>query len=278
MSRRYRRAAAHAAIYLLAVAVLLLFLAPLAWLVAISFKSRGDIFVWPPKIVDFTPTLANYRQLFAPRSHFGLSLLNSAVAAAVSTALALAIGLTAAYALVGRRLAHGRAVGWWLLFFRMMPPISLVLPYYLLFRQLGLLGSLGAIAVTHFVFSLAIVVWMMRGAFAGLPGEIEEAARIDGCTSWQVFCRIALPLSKASIAASAIFAALTSWNEFLFAVILSRPASQTVPVAVSTYVGDVYISWGELAAATVVGLLPALALAFVGQRWLLVGLAPGAIK
>jgi multiple sugar transport system permease protein len=165
-----------------------------------------------------------------------------------------------------------------MLTFRMLPPVALVLPYYFVFRQAGLLGSLWAIGLTHAVFSIAIVIWMMKAYFETLPREIEEAARIDGASTWQVFTRIALPLSHAAVAAAAIFSFLTSWNEFLFAVILSRPQTQTVPVAVASFVGEVYVSWGELAAATVLGLLPALALVFVSQRFLLVGIAPGGVK
>jgi multiple sugar transport system permease protein len=265
-------------IYAAAVAVLLAFLAPIAWVVQISFKTRAQIFVWPPTIFAFAPTLENYRGLFAPGSHFARTLGNSLVAALAATALALAVALPAAYALVGARLRGAGTVRWGIMLFRMMPPVALLLPYYLMARQTGLLGSLGSIAIAHFAFSLAVTAWMMRDAFEAIPTEIEEAARIDGCTHWQVFARIALPLTRASIAASSIFALLTSWNEFLFAVALSRPDTQTVPVAVSAFVGDIYVSWGQLAAATVIGVLPALALAFVGQRWLLAGMAPGAFK
>ncbi len=274
MRRRLRRVLIYAA----AIAVLAAFLLPIAWVVEISFKTRAQIFVWPPRVLDFAPTLENYRVLFQPGSGFVRALGNSVMVALSSTAIALALALPASYALAGRRLRHAATLGWGILLFRMMPPIALLLPYYLLFRELGLLGSLAAITIAHVVFSFAIIAWMMRAAFESLPGEIEEAARIDGASNFQVFARIALPLTKASIAASAIFAMLTSWNEFLFAVTLSRPQTQTVPVAVSGFVGDVYVSWGQLAAATVIGILPALALAFAGQRWLLAGMAPGAVK
>ena len=277
-SRRWRRQARVALVYAVAVLVLLIFLAPIGWMVDISFKTRAQIFAWPPHILAFTPTFTNYRALFVAGSAFPRFILNSVLVAAGSTALALAVGLPAAYALVGRRLPGAAALRSGVLLFRMMPPVALLLPYYLMFRAAGLLGHLAAIAIAHFTFSIAIVVWMMRGTFEGLPVEVEEAARIDGATPGQVFRHIAVPMARAAIAAAAIFAALTSWNEFLFAVTLSRPATQTVPVAVATFVGDVYVSWGQLAAATVVGLLPALALAFVGQRWLLAGMAPGAVK
>jgi multiple sugar transport system permease protein len=258
--------------------VLLGFLAPIAWMLNVSFKTRAQIFAWPPEVFAFTPTLENYYGLVTGRAAFPRYVLNSVLVALSSTALALMVGLPAAYALVGRRLRWAGGMRSGVLLFRMIPPVALLLPYYLMFRQVGLVGNPASIAISHFTFSIAIVVWMMRGAFASLPAAVEEAARVDGATPRQVFWFVALPMTRAAIAASAIFAILTSWNEFLFAVTLSRVQSQTVPVAVAGFVGDVYVSWGQLAAATVVGLLPALALAFLGQRWLLVGMGPGAVK
>lgn len=265
-------------IYAAALAVLLVFLAPICWIVVISLKTRAQIFAWPPAIIGFSPTLDNYRVLLAAGSGFPRAIANSLIVAAASTAMALAVGLPAAYALVGSRLQRAGAARAGVLLFRMIPPIALLLPFYLLFRQTGLLGTTASVAIAHFTFSIAIVVWMMRGSFESLPTEVEEAGRIDGATPRQVFWHIALPMTRAAVAASAIFALLTSWNEFLFAVTLSRLQTQTIPVAVAGFVGDVYVSWGQLAAATVLGLLPALALAFVGQRWLLIGMAPGAVK
>ena len=267
-----------AAIYAAALAVLVVFLSPIAWMVVISLKTRAQIYSWPPQVFGFAPTLDNYRALLSPSSHFPHFLLDSVLVAAAATFLALVVGLPTAYALAGRRLRFAAAGRGLALIVRMLPPVSLLLPYYLLFRQTGLLGSLGSIAIAHFTFCIAIVVWMMRTAFEAVPVEVEEAGRMDGASAWQVFLFLALPMTKAGIAASAIFALLTSWNEFLFAVTLSRADTQTMPVAVSGFVGDVYVSWGQLAAATVLGLLPALLLAFAGQRWLLAGMAPGAVK
>ena len=264
--------------YAAALAVLAAFLSPIAWMVVISFKTRAQIYAWPPQVIGFTPTLDNYRALFAATSMFPRFLLNSVVVAAGATGLALLVGLPAAYALAGPRIRSAPALRSVVLMVRMLPPVALLLPYYLLFRVTGMLGTLASMAVAHFTFCIAIVVWMMRTTFEAMPAEVEEAGRIDGATAWQVFLHLALPMTKAGIAASAIFAMLTSWNEFLFAVTLSRPDTQTMPVAVAAFVGDVYVSWGQLAAATVVGLLPALLLAFAGQRWLLAGMAPGAVK
>ena len=267
-----------AAIYAASIAVLAAFLSPIAWMVVISLKTRAQIYTWPPQVIGFSPTLENYRALLSPGSRFLHFLLNSVLVAGGATVLALVVGLPAAYALAGRRLRFGGVGRGVALMVRMLPPVGLLLPYYLLFRQTGLLGSLASMAIAHFTFCIAIVVWMMRTAFEAVPVEVEEAGRMDGASAWQVFMFVALPMTKAGIAASAIFALLTSWNEFLFAVTLSRADTQTMPVAVAGFVGDVYVSWGQLAAATVIGLLPALLLAFAGQRWLLAGMAPGAVK
>ena len=267
-----------AAIYAASLAVLAAFLGPIAWIVVISFKTRAQIYTWPPQVMGFTPTLDNYCALFAATSSFPRFLLNSVVVAAGATGLALIVGLPAAYALAGARVRSAPALRKVVLMVRMLPPVALLLPYYLLFRVTGTLGTLASMAVAHFTFCITIVVWMMRTAFEAVPAEVEEAARMDGAKAWRVFLHVALPMTRAGTAAAAIFALLTSWNEFLFAVTLSRPDTQTMPVAVSAFVGDVYVSWGQLAAATVVGLLPALLLAFAGQRWLLAGMAPGAVK
>ncbi|MEO7241785.1 MAG: carbohydrate ABC transporter permease, partial [Variovorax sp.] len=233
---------------------------------------------WPPSVFDFAPTLSNYANVLSGSSKFVSFIGNSGIVAGVSTAIALTIGTLGAYGLSGRRKRKSVAMSYWMLSFRMMPPVALVIPYYVLFQQTGLLGHLGAVALTHSVFSVAIVLWMTKSFFDEIPPEIEEAALIDGANDWQVFRLVVMPIAMAALAASAIFAFITSWNEFLFAVILSKSNTYTVPVAISTFVGEVYVSWGELAAATILAILPALLIAFLGQRYLLVGLAPGSVK
>jgi multiple sugar transport system permease protein len=272
------RVVKYGAIYLGSLSVLAVFLFPIAWMVAMSFKTRLDIFTWPPKIFSFSPTLDNYRNVLSGSSSFLQFVLNSVEIAAIATLIAVAFGVTAAFALAKQRVGSSKALSFLLLSFRMMPPVALILPYYLLFRTTGLLGTIPAIAITHAVFSIAIVIWMMRAFFEEVPSEIEEAATIDGATPWQVFSRVTLPMSRPAIAAATIFALMTSWNEFIFAVVLSNTQSRTVPVAISSFIGEVYVSWGELAAATTIGMVPTLILAFIGQRYLLYGLTFGGIK
>lgn len=261
-----------------ALGILAVFLLPLVWLVLLSFKSRLEIFAWPPRFFGFTPTIENYAAVLGGARSFLPALSNSLLVALLATALSLLAGVTAGFALAKRRVGGARMMGLALLFFRMMPPVALLLPYYLMFRGAGMLGTLTATALAHAVFAVAIVLWMLRDAFGELPGEIEEAATVDGCTTWQMFRYVSLPLVRPALTASAIFAFMTSWNEFIFAATLSDSRTRTIPVAVSAYLGDAYVSWGELAAATTLGMLPALALAFFGQRYLVRGLTAGAFK
>ena len=184
-------------VYAAALMVLAAFLAPIGWMLLMSLKTRAQIYAWPPLFFGFTPTLDNYRALFAAGSSFGHYLLNSVIVAMAATVLALLVGLPAAYALVGQRLRWGGTMRSGVLLFRMLPPVALLLPYYLMFRAAGLLGDLSAIAIAHFTFCIAITVWMMRASFAAVPGEIEEAGRIDGATVWQIFRLLALPMVKA---------------------------------------------------------------------------------
>ncbi|MCB1497814.1 MAG: carbohydrate ABC transporter permease [Bauldia sp.] len=276
--RPLSRVARRGAVYLGSLVVLAAFLFPIAWMVAMSFKTRLDIFTWPPKVFSFTPTLENYEKVLFGSKSFLHYVANSVEIAAIATLIAVAFGVTTAFALAKGRVGNSKALGFLLLSFRMMPPVALLLPYYLLFRSTGLLGTIPAIAITHAVFSIAIVIWMMRAFFEEVPNEIEEAATIDGATPWQVFIRITLPMSRPAIAAATIFALMTSWNEFVFAVVLSNTQTRTVPVAISSFVGEVYVSWGELAAATTIGMVPTLILAFIGQRYLLYGLTFGGVK
>jgi multiple sugar transport system permease protein len=278
----WRRMIGNGIAYLACVIVALVFLAPILWVINLSLKTRVDIFAWPPTVLFFNPTLANYRAVFEPSGHFVGVLVNSVFVALLSTAVAVTAGACAAFAMSGRRARDGqrgaRSLALWMLVFRMIPPVALVIPYYVVFKYLGLIGTRTALVTSHSAFALAVVVWVIKNFFDEIPPEIEEAAIIDGASSLQVFLRVVIPISKAVLAASCIFAFLTSWNEFLFVSLLSSVASQTLPVAVSGFINEVYTSWGELAAATVVGIAPALLFSFFGQRFLLAGLAPGAVK
>ena len=182
-----RRAFGNGIVYATCGLVLLLFLAPILWVLVISFKLRRDIFTWPPSVTDFTPTLANYANVLSGSGKFVAFIGNSVIVALASTAIALTVGTLGAYGLSGRRRPKSVATSYWMLSFRMMPPVALLIPYYVLFQQAGLLGHLGAIALSHSVFSVAIVLWMTKSFFDEIPSEIEEAALMDGASDWRCF-------------------------------------------------------------------------------------------
>src|SRR5271170_4696837 len=184
--------------YVASLVVAFVFMAPILWFINLSLKTRVDIFAWPPAMIDFSPTAENYQSVFAPTGHFVSVLVNSVFVALAATLVAIIVGACAAFAMSGRRANNGaRWLALWILIFRMMPPVAIVIPYYVVFRTLGLIGTDTAIIASHSAFSLAVVVWIVKGFFDEIPREIEEAAIIDGATPFQVFTLVVLPVSKA---------------------------------------------------------------------------------
>ena len=249
---------------------------PIAIVVINSFKTTKSIFASSPTIF-FSPTLANYRNVFS-EVDFTRLLANSSIVALGTMALSLSLGVPAAYALA-RLKVKGRE--WWalgILFSRMVPAVVLVVPMYVIFVKLHLIGSYWAMIFADTTFNLPLVVWLMRSFFAEVPEELESAAQVDGCGRTGVFVRVALPLALPGLAATAILCLLFSWNEFLFALTLSGPSTQTVPLGVAGFVGTVSVDWGGSSAAAVVALLPVFALGLFAQRFLVRGLTMGAVK
>jgi multiple sugar transport system permease protein len=259
------------------VAIFLLWvLIPIAVIVSNSMKPTGDIFADPPHWL-FSPTLSHFRAIFGDL-HFDQYFKNSTIVAGGSSLLSLLLGTPAAYALA-RLPIRGRE--WWArlaLFARMVPAIVLVVPMYTLFRQAGLVGSYWALIFAHTAFNLPLVIWMMRSFFEDIPISLEEAARVDGAGSLGVFARVALPLSAPGLTACGILCVLFSWNEFLFALVLSGQHTATMPIGVSSFIGSVSIDWGGSSAAAVLAMLPVFVLGLAVQRFLVRGLTMGAVK
>ena len=254
-------------------------LAPVYWLLTISLKTEVDQFAMPPKWI-FSPTLEHYQALLTTRS-MGQALWNSIIAAVGSTALALAAGVPAAYALNSLKWPAGWAdrIGFWILSNRLLPPIVTIVPLFLMLRDLHLLNSIWALTAVYTAFHLPFVVWMMRGFLAEVPKEIEEAARLDGASSVAILRSIVLPLVRPGLAATAAFCMIAAWNEFLFALILTQTAAaSTLPVGIASRVTQYEIKWGVMSAAGVVAMLPVLIFAGLTQRYLVRGLSLGAVK
>jgi multiple sugar transport system permease protein len=253
----------------------LLALTPFLWLLIMSFKTNAEIFRWPPRLF-FPATFDNYAALWT--SEFRGSFGNSLVASVASTFISLVIGVPAAYALsrwIGR--ASG-TITLWILASRMAPPIAFTIPYFLAYRYLELLDTLAGLIIIYLTFNLSLVIWMMRPFYDQLPRSLEEAAWIDGATLWQGFYKIILPLSGPGLAATAILCFLFAWNDFFFALILTRTEAMTAPVAVVNFMNYEGWEWGRIAAGGTMIMLPVLIFSFVVRRYLVSGLTGGAIK
>jgi multiple sugar transport system permease protein len=255
-------------------------LAPIYWLITISLKREIDQFASPPQWIAFTPTFGHYAAIFTHEA-FGRYFINSVIVATCSTLIALVLGLPAAYGLVRFPWPRdwSRSISFWILSNRMLPPIVTIIPLFLMFRQIGLLNSLTGLVLLDVALNLPFVIWMMRGFVEELPREIEEAAMLDGESRIGVLLRIVLPLVGPGLAATAVFCLIVSWNEFLFALILSQTESaMTLPVGIASHVTQYEIQWGAMSAAGVVAMLPVLLFATAAQRYFVRGLSLGALK
>lgn len=268
---RRQRLVAH----LLAVALLLLLTAPFLWLLLMSLKSDADIFAMPPKLV-FRPTGEHYLAVW--KSEFPRALWNSTVVSVATTILALLLGVPGAFALSRADARATGLVSLWILATRMAPPIAFTLPYFLAYRHLGLLDTRTGLVVIYLTFNLSLVIWMMRSFFNATPRSLDEAARIDGAGVWQAFLRINLPLAAPGLAATAILCFLFSWNDFFFALILTRIEATTAPVAVVNFLQYEGWEWGKIAAAGTMVMLPVLVFSLLVRRYLVRSLTAGAVR
>lgn len=261
--------------YVAAVAATLLFLFPIYWLFMISFKTPDEIFasppVWWPESVQF----ANYAVLF--KDGDVLAIRNSIVIASASTFLAMVLGTMCAYS-IARYRTGGNFFSDWMLSNRMVPPIVIVFPVFLLFVQAGLVDTFLGLILLYTAFNLPYVVWMMRGYIQDIPLELEESALVDGCTRWQVFVRVVLPMARSGFFATAVFTFVFAWNEFLFALVLTRADVTTFPVQVTHYFGGQSNFWAKIAAMSVLGTVPIFIAVTILQRYLVRGISLGAVK
>jgi ABC-type glycerol-3-phosphate transport system permease component len=266
-----------------------LFLFPLYWLVGISLKTRPEIFAQPPLWI-WTPTVEHYRAVLqlAPKAviaaqgtsttDFLRCFSNSMIIASASVLVSLVLGVPAGYAFARYGFRGSNTLLYSLLLLRMLPPVTVLIPMFVLFRYLRLLDTHVGMVLAYTTFSLPFVVWVMRGFFQDLPRELEESALTEGCTRFSAFWRVILPLARPGLAASAIFALIMAWNDFLFAAVLTSRRTQTLPVLMAGFTSDTGIAWGEMAASGILVILPAIVFSFFTQRHLVAGLSSGAVK
>lgn len=262
----------------LMVLVLVVTLFPIFWVFMSSFKRDVDIFVYPPAF-SFQPTLAAYeRVLFSPQLKFSQCLKNSVVVSLAVTALTLVTASLAGYGLARFDFPGARLISLGVLVARLLPGASVIIPYFVLLRSLRLTDTLLGLILAYASFSLPFAAWTMYGFFLEVPSDLEDSARIDGCSELGVFWRIVLPLTRPGLGATAILVFLGAWNEFLFGLVLAGRSAKTLPVFLSGFIAELYVSWSHLFAASSLMLLPAIILILLAQQHLVRGLTAGAVK
>jgi multiple sugar transport system permease protein len=255
--------------------LLFVMLLPFLWLLQMSFKPTPLILEFPPQLF-FVPTLEHYLGLW--QGGFPQSFVNSLITAAVSTLLALIFGVPAAYAL-SRWSSRGRfGLGLSILLTRMAPPIAFTIPFFLAYRHLGLMDTRTGLILIYMTFNLPLVIWMMQPFFDAVPASLEEAALMDGASFSTVFVEIVMPMVTAGIAATAILCFLYAWNDFFFALILTRSDARTAPVAVVNFMNYEGWEWGKIAAGGSLVMAPVLLFSLMVRRYLVSGLTAGAVQ
>lgn len=254
-------------------ALLVLILFPFFWLLQMSFRPNADIF---GDALLFRPTLDHYRALWT--GNFPQSFVNSVMTSGISTALALVLGVPAAYALSRGRFRGSRRIALWILATRMAPPIAFTIPFFLAYQRLELLDTTVGLVIVYLTFSLALVIWMMQPFFDSVPRELEEAAWIDGCGIWRTFRNVTLPLAAPGVAATAVICFILSWNDFFYALVLTRTKASTAPVAIVNFIQYTGWEWGRIAAAGTLVMLPVVVFSILVRNYLVYGLTAGGTK
>lgn len=263
--------------YLGLLLVALYSLGPVLWQLITSLKPAAELTRLPP-LLPSAVTFEHYVAIFTGHPLLRI-IANSLIVAGATTALALAVGSLAAFALAKLDIKHKLSVLAVVLATSMFPPIATVSPLYLIINALGLRDTLVALIVTYTTFTLPLAIWLLTNFFRNVPDEIYRAARVDGCTRFQAFYKVILPLSAPGLFATAILVFIYAWNEFLFALTFtSTTASRTIPVEIAQFPGLHEVPWGDIAAATIVVTLPLVAVALLFQRRIVEGLTAGAVK
>jgi multiple sugar transport system permease protein len=274
---RVRRRVGQALTWLGVLVALVFFLGPFFWILTTSLKGNEDYFTFPPVWVPAQPSLKHYAALFT-RSSGARYFTNSLVTSSLSMVAALAVSLPTAYAIARFRFGGG-LLSAFLLVLRMLPSIALIIPIYITYKLLGLTNSYLGLVIIYTVIYIPFAVWLLVGFLRDFPVEIEEAAMIDGCSRLRALVQVVVPIIAPGLAVVALFAFIATWNEFLFAIVLTGIETKTMMVLVTSFTtGGTDMFYGEASASVVLGVLPAFFVAFILQRYLVKGLALGGTK
>ncbi|MEK9963633.1 MAG: carbohydrate ABC transporter permease [Betaproteobacteria bacterium] len=261
--------------YFAVIALTILFLFPIYWLFMISFKTANEIYAYPPVWWPETLQLSNYRVLFEDGD--AATVGNSLIVAGVSTIFAMILGTICAYSLA-RFKTGGEHLANWIISQRMIPPIAIVFPVFLLYVWFGMVDTYFGLILLYTAFNLPYVIWMMRGYIMDIPISLEQAALVDGYTRWQVVWKVVFPMCRAGLFATAIFTFVFAWNDFIFALVLTRTDVATYTVQVTHYFGGQSNFWGKISAMSVLGTLPIFFIVAFMQKYLVRGISLGAVK
>ena len=265
------------ALLVLCVFMLLIWVFPVVWGLLTSFKTERDVLAYPPQVL-FEPTLVNYQDVFVGGSSIVPNLVSSLIVAGATTALTMLFAVPAAYALARLDLPWKRATGFWVLATQMLPPVGLVIPYFLLLRKVGWTDTYQGLVLVYLTFALPFAIWLLVSYFEEIPREMEEAALLDRAGRLRTLWHVTLPQAKGGIAVTIIFVFLNSWNEFLFAVVLGGNTVRTVTVAMFNFISLEQTQWARLAAAAMAGMAPVIVLGLLAQKHIVKGLTVGAVK
>lgn len=276
MNARLRRRLGNASTYLVLLLVMAFFLLPIIWFIETAFKPRVLTFAIPP-VWFFQPVIENFVAVFKQVPVLAY-LRNSVVIATGATALAVCLGVPAGYGLARHPGRSSNALALGLLIVRMVPPVAMLLPFYLLMRNFHLIGTYWAVILLDAVLNVSFAAWFMRGYYQGIPPSMEEAAYCDGATGLGAFIRVALPLGFPGTVTIGLLSFIASWNDFLMAMLLTARTTRTLPLGILETYHTYEITWNLMAPISLVAVIPVLILGFALQRYYVAGLTLGAVR
>jgi multiple sugar transport system permease protein len=275
---RWRMVSERSLVYGLVVASVAITLLPLFWLVVTSFRSSIEIVSPEFSLFPRQPTFDNFIQVFSSQQITG-DLSSSLIVSFGVVATNLLIGPPAAYAMARYTFPGEKLIIGLIVFLRMVPLVSALLPLFVIFSWFGLLNTYAALIIAQTAFKLPLTIWLLRSFFMGVPRELDDAARVDGCSTLGTLFRVVLPLVQPGLAAAAVLAFLWTWNDFIVTLVLSTgPETQTLPLGLTKFVREFGVDWGPMTAAGVVMLAPVLVFVFIAERFLVRGLTLGGVK
>jgi multiple sugar transport system permease protein len=283
---RLRKRLNRAGLFLLTLPVFFFIFFPILWLVSASLSTQAELYAIPTHWIPLHPTLRNYLEIIFPNiatssvpRTFAVSLFNSFKIAAAVTAVSITFGSLASYALVRIPFRFNRTIQLGIIATRMIPEVSLILPLFIIASSLSLLNKPIVLVITYLSFALPYAIWMMAAFFQTVPIELEDAARMDGCSRLGILFRVVMPISVPGLVSTAMFTFLLAWDEFFYALIFtSTLAAKTAPVAMSEFIGRYALNINGMMAGGVMAALPPVILAFIFQRYIISGMTAGAVK